>query len=53
MNEEPQRELNAGHDPDEPMQGVNIKLIYSLIGLAMIAAIAIAIFIVLPFYHRR
>lgn len=42
-----------GHDPEEPMQGVNVKLIYSLIGIAALAAIAVAFFIVLPFYHRH
>lgn len=35
------------------MQGVNIKLIYSLMALAILGAIAVAIFIVLPFYHRH
>jgi len=35
------------------MQGVNIKLIYSLIALAILGAMAIAFFIVLPFYHRH
>ncbi|MBS1803412.1 MAG: hypothetical protein JST28_08595 [Acidobacteria bacterium] len=41
----------AGDDPEEPMQGANLKLIYSLIALAILAAIAIALFIVAPFYH--
>ncbi len=47
-------------DPDkdvgdelEPASGINLTLIYSLIGLALVAAIVIATFIVLPFYHRR
>ena len=34
-------------------QGPNLKLIYSLILLAMLAAIGFAALIVLPFYHRR
>ena len=38
---------------DETSSRVSLKLIYSLIVLALIAAIAIAAFIVLPFYHRR
>ena len=38
---------------DEPGRGPNLTLIYTLIVLAMIAAIAVAAFIVLPFYHRR
>jgi hypothetical protein len=53
MSDENQSGLKTSHDPEEPMQGVNIKLIYSLIALAILAAIAIAIFIVLPFYHHR
>ena len=42
-------------DPNEepPSRGPNLTLIYSLIVLAMIAAIAVAAFIVLPFYQRR
>ena len=38
---------------NEPGRGPNLALIYALIVLAMIAAIAVAAFIVLPFYHRR
>ena len=37
----------------EPGRGSNLTVIYSLILLAMLAAVAIAIFIVLPFYHRH
>jgi hypothetical protein len=45
---EPQR------DPadDEPL-GPNLKVAYSLLAVALVAAICIALFIVLPFYHRR
>jgi hypothetical protein len=39
-------------DRDED-RGPNLKLIYGLIGLALVAAIAIASLIVLPFYLRR
>jgi hypothetical protein len=42
-----------GPDPDEPSGGPNLTLLYSLIALALAAAIAIATMIVLPFYHRR
>ncbi|HEY1579805.1 MAG TPA: hypothetical protein VGF82_22290 [Terracidiphilus sp.] len=45
-----------GNDPlpeEPPMRGVNIKLIYSLIALAILGAMAIAFSIVLPFYHRH
>ena len=41
------------HDPEAPMQGVNLKLIYSLIALAILAAIAVAFTIVLPFYRHH
>ncbi len=47
----------AGREPEDPevtpQRGPNLTLIYSLIVLAMIAALAIAAMIVLPFYHRR
>ena len=55
MNEMKAPDPNAsGQLPDqEPSQGPNLVLIYSLIGLALLAAIAIAAFIVLPFYNHR
>ena len=53
MSDESKSDLRTGHDPEEPMQGVNLKLIYSLIALAILAAIAVALFIVLPLYHRH
>lgn len=37
----------------EPDQGPNLVLLYSLIALALAAAIALAAFIVWPFYLRR
>ncbi|HEY1161420.1 MAG TPA: hypothetical protein VGE83_12360 [Terracidiphilus sp.] len=41
-------------DPaDKPSQGPSLTLIYSLIALAIIAAIGFAMMIVLPFHHRR
>jgi hypothetical protein len=41
-------------DPDdEPSQGPNLTLIYTLIALALFAAIGFAMMIVLPFYRRR
>ncbi|MGA2168506.1 MAG: hypothetical protein ABSG62_09850 [Terracidiphilus sp.] len=41
-------------DPeDKPSQGPSLTLIYSLIALALIAAIGFAMMIVLPFHHRR
>jgi hypothetical protein len=38
---------------DSPSHGPNLKLIYSLIALALFAAIGFALMIVLPFYRRR
>ncbi len=38
---------------DRPSTGPNLTLIYTLIALALIAAIGFAVLIVLPFYHRR
>lgn len=52
MSDENKPDIKSVHDPEEPMQGVNVKLIYGLIALAILAAIAVAVFIVLPFYHH-
>jgi hypothetical protein len=43
------------HDDGEShaYSGPNLKLIYSLIVLAMVVAIAVAAVIILPFYLRR
>jgi hypothetical protein len=38
---------------DPPSSGPNLTLLYSLIALALLAAIGFALMIVLPFYHRR
>jgi hypothetical protein len=49
-------EQNRPHNKSltaEPGEGPSLTLIYSLIALALFAAIGIALFIVLPFYHRR
>ena len=40
-------------DGDEPSQGPNLVLLYSLIALALAVAIGLAVLIVLPFYQRR
>jgi hypothetical protein len=39
--------------PDDEPRGINLTLVYSLIALALIAAIGLALLIVFPFYHRR
>jgi len=38
---------------EEPRKGPNLVLLYSLIALALVAAIGFAALIVLPFYQRR
>jgi hypothetical protein len=38
---------------DATSSGPNLTLIYSLIVLALVAAIGLALMIVLPFYHRH
>jgi hypothetical protein len=53
MNDDQEPDRAPHNDPEEPMQGVNLKLIYSVIALAILAAITIAFFIVMPFYHRH
>jgi hypothetical protein len=41
-------------EPDDtPSTGPNLYVLYSLIALALAAAIGAALMIVLPFYHRR
>ncbi|HUN84547.1 MAG TPA: hypothetical protein VMU48_09215 [Terracidiphilus sp.] len=41
-------------EPDENLsRGPNLVLIYIVLAVALLAAIAIAAFIVLPFYLRR
>ncbi len=37
----------------EPHQGPSLVLLYSLISVALAAAIGFALLIALPFYHRR
>jgi len=57
---DPNRELEdrelAPHqaEEEEPRStGPNLTLIYSLIALAIAAAIGVALTIVMPFYHRH
>ena len=46
--------MNSGRPQDDaPNSGPNLVLIYSLIALALLGAIAIAAFIVFPFYIHR
>ena len=49
-------ETDHSHDDSitaEPAEGLSLTIVYSLIAAAILAAIGIALFIVLPFYHRR
>ena len=43
----------ADRDDGEPSPGPNLVLLYSLIALALFVAIALAAWIVRPFYLRR
>lgn len=40
-------------EPEPERGGVNLKLIYSLIALAMLVALGLAAVIILPFYLHR
>ena len=53
MNEAHTPDPGSGDEQGAPNRGPNLTLIYSLIVLAMIVAIAIAAMVVLPFYHHR
>ncbi len=53
MNNETRQDPEETGEPEEHGSGPNLALIYGLIALALVAAIAVAAFIVLPFYHRR
>lgn len=57
MSEERKSAPPTQPEPDpsaeEPPQGLNLTLAYSLLVVAILAAIGIALFIVLPFYHRH
>jgi hypothetical protein len=51
MSDEIRKELPQ--DQEQESRGVNLTLIYTLIVLAMLAAIVVAALVVLPYYHRR
>jgi hypothetical protein len=44
---------NSAPQDDPPDKGINLTLVYSLLALALLAAIGFAVLIVLPFYNRR
>ncbi len=45
-------EPDPEHD-ESPSKGPNLVLLYSILALALLVAIGLAVSIVLPFYHRR
>jgi hypothetical protein len=47
-----QTAMPALTEPSSDRQGANLALIYSLVALALAAAIGVALLIVFPFYHR-
>ena len=53
--QKPADDKHANQAPvaDEPAKGLNLTLAYSLITIALLAAIGFALLIVLPFYHRH
>lgn len=57
MSDEQKPERKPADEPnpiaEEPLKGLNLTLAYSLLAVALFAAICIALFIVLPFYHHR
>ena len=50
---EPENRQPESADKEEPSRGPSLVLMYSLIALAILVAIAVAAIIVLPFYQRR
>ncbi len=53
MSERERRKGSPECAGGENSQGPNLTLLYSLIALALVAAIGIAVMIVLPFYRGR
>jgi hypothetical protein len=54
MSNDPRPDLrNEDTSKDEPAKGPSLTLLYSLIALALAAAIALAALIVRPFYLRH
>jgi hypothetical protein len=50
--EQPEPKRTEPHEP-EPSQGPSLTLLYSLIALALVAAIGFALMIVMPFHQRH
>ena len=52
-NPDPATAKPAREHEDPQSSGPNLMLIYSLLGLAILIAMIVAAFIVLPFYQHR
>lgn len=53
MSDGQRPELETRSGSEEEPKGFNLTVAYSLLAAAIVAALCIALFIVLPFYHRR
>ena len=53
MSDPVRPETEPEPSPDAPTSGPNLPLFYSLIALALVAAIVLALMIVIPFHHRH
>ena len=53
MSDEKKGEQESEYLAEENPKGLNLTLAYSLLAAAIIAAMCIALFIVLPFYHHH
>jgi hypothetical protein len=51
--DEPEAPSNLLSNQGQRNQGPNLVVIYTLVALALAAAIGFALLIVFPFYHRR
>ena len=53
MSKAKEPELESEPIAEESPKGISLTLAYSLLAAAIVAAMCIALYIVLPFYHRR
>lgn len=53
MSELKRPDAEIEEDSGPHSKGTNLVLIYSLVLLALLAAVGVALMIVFPFYHRR
>jgi len=53
MSDPVRPEVDPDLSPDPPAAGPNLPLFYTLIVLALVAAITLALMIVTPFHHRH